>query len=81
MPLYVRDDAVDDLAKEYMRLSGAKTKSDAVKAALTAQIEAMKAQKPVMELIEELQVSLNAQLGEPDPNFDMKTWSDDEEEL
>ena len=81
MPLYIRDDNVSDLALEAMRLTGAKTKTEVVRDALLATIQAKKNEKPIMELIRELQDDLNRELGPPDPDFDMKAYADAEEDF
>ena len=76
MPLYIRDDAVDDLAEQLMKATGAKTKTAAVRAALLAQLDALKNHK---SLLERLQPVLDRadQLGPGDPDFDMKTFTDE----
>ena len=38
MPLYIRDDSVDDLAVKLMKLTGASSKTEAVREALLARI-------------------------------------------
>ncbi len=42
MPMYIKDDAVDDLAKRLMKLSGARSKTDAVRTALRNQMQALR---------------------------------------
>lgn len=76
MPLYIRDDKVDELATQLWRVSGAKTKTAAVQDALLAALEAHKSRK---SLLERLQPVLDRadQLGPGDPNFDMKAFTDE----
>ena len=76
MPLYIRDDAVDALAEKVMKATGAKTKTDAVRKALQAQLAAELNRKP---LLERLQLILDRadRIGEPAPDFDMKKYTDE----
>ena len=76
MPLYIRDDSVDALAIKVMNMTGAKSKTDAVRSALQAQLDAAKRKKPLLERIEEIQSKAD-KIGEPDPGFNMKTFSDE----
>lgn len=76
MPLYIRDDKVDDLATRFMKLSGAKTKTEAVRMALTAQLAAEQARKPLLDRLEPLLQRADA-LGPSDPEFDMKRFTDE----
>ena len=76
MPLYIRDDTVDALADQVRIATGARNKTEAVRAALQAQLEAEKKKKSLVELVHELQTWADA-IGEADPNFDMKKFSDD----
>jgi len=75
MPLYIRDDSVDDLAVRFMKLTGAKSKTDAVRMALITQIEAVSNQKPLLERLEPILIRADG-LGVPDPNFDLKSFAD-----
>jgi antitoxin VapB len=76
MPLYIRDEKVDDLANELMKITGAKTKTDAVRTALIKQIAATKDKVPLLERIKP-SIALVANIGTPDPDFDQKRFSDD----
>ncbi len=76
MPLYIRDDAVDALAAQVAKATGAKNKTEAVRAALQAQLEAAKKKKPLIERLQELQVKADT-IGEANPAFDMKKYTDD----
>lgn len=76
MPLYIRDDKVDDLATRFMKLSGAKTKTEAVRMALTAQLAAEQARKPLLDRLRPL-LQRADELGTPDPDFDMKRFTDE----
>ncbi len=76
MPLYIRDDKVDDLAVRFMKLTGAKSKTDAVRKALMAQLEAVSNQKPLLERLEPI-LKRADDLGPADPDFDMKKFTDE----
>lgn len=76
MPLYIRDDSVDGLAEKVMKATGAKTKTDAVRAALLAQLEAIRKKTPLIDTVRALQDRVDC-LGEADPAFDQKAFSDE----
>ena len=76
MPLYIRDDQVDDLAVRFMKLTGAKSKTDAVRKALMAQLEAVANEKPLLERLEPI-LKRADDLGPADPDFDMKKYTDE----
>ena len=56
MPLFIKDDTVDDLAARVKAMTGAATKTDAVRRALEAQIEAENTRVPLIERLRALQV-------------------------
>ena len=76
MPLYIRDDTVDALAAKVMKATGAPTKTEAVRNALIAQLEAEKSRKPLLERVREIQAKA-AKIGPVDPDFDMKKFTDE----
>lgn len=76
MPLYIRDDTVDELARKVMKATGAETKTEAVRAALLAQLEAEKARKSLLERLE-LSQTLADEIGAVDPGFDQKRFADE----
>ena len=76
MPLYIRDDKVDDLATRFMQISGAKNKTEAVRMALTAQLAAEQQRKPLLERLAPL-LERAVDLGPTDPDFDMKRFMDE----
>lgn len=76
MPLYIRDDKVDDLAVRFMKLTGAKSKTDAVRNALLAQIEAASNEKPLLERLEPILHRVDM-LGVVDSEFNMKEFTDE----
>ncbi len=76
MPLYIRDDAVNALAEKVMKATGAKTKTDAVHKALQAQLKAEMNRKPLLDRLQPI-LDRADQIGEPDPDFDMKKYTDE----
>lgn len=76
MPLYIRDDDIDALAEQVRRAIGARTKTDAVRHALQATLDAKLNQSSLFDRIKPLQARV-ADLGPVDPNFDMKSFTDD----
>lgn len=76
MPLYIHDDEVDDLVVTLMRVTGAKTKTEAVRQALEFALAHQPDQASLSDRIRPLQ-SRVAALGAVDPGFDMKAFSDD----
>ncbi len=75
MPLYIRDEEVNALAAQVKEVTGARTKTEAVRAALQAELQAVAREKPLIERINKLQAKADG-IGEVDPNFDMKRFSD-----
>jgi antitoxin VapB len=76
MPLYIRDKAVDELARRVQRATGAKSKTDAVRLALQHELERATAQMTFDERNAEVMAMADA-LGTTDPAFDMKAYSDE----
>ena len=76
MPLYIHDDEVDDLAVTLMRVTGAKTKTEAVRQALEFALAHQRKQPSLSDRIRPLQARVAA-LGAVDPDFDMKAFTDD----
>lgn len=76
MPLYIRDDAVGELAEKVMKATRAKTKTDAVRKALQARLDAEMNRKPLLERLQPI-LDCADQICEPDPDFDMKKYTDE----
>lgn len=75
MALYIRDSEVDALAVELQRVTGARSKTEAVRAALERQLAEARARVPLRDRLAALRARVQA-LGEPDPAFDMKRFTD-----
>jgi antitoxin VapB len=76
MPLYIKDDEVDALAAELQLVSGARSKTDAVRTALKDAIERKRKEVPLAERIAKLQERVAA-IGPRDPDFNMKKFMDE----
>lgn len=63
MPLFIKDDSVDDLAKRFMTLSKAQTKSEAVKQALLQAIERHEDAPTAVDIARNFRKELRAKAG------------------
>ncbi|WP_018238672.1 type II toxin-antitoxin system VapB family antitoxin [Ensifer sp. BR816] len=77
MSLYIRDDAVGDLAKQVQQAINAPNKTEAVRRALLNELERAKKTIPLKGRIKRIQESVRA-MGPDDPNFDMKKFTDEQ---
>ena len=78
MPLYIKDDEVDALATELQTLSGAATKTEAVRTALKDAIERKRDRKTtIRESIKQAQEMARKMGVRNDSDFDMKEFMDD----
>ncbi len=76
MALYIRDDEVDVLANQLRDALRARTKTEAVRIALTHELERARAAVPLAERVRRLQDAVKA-LGPGDPDLDMKKFMDE----
>ncbi|AEH89729.1 type II toxin-antitoxin system VapB family antitoxin [Mesorhizobium opportunistum] len=76
MPLYIRDDEVDALATRLQRETNAPSKTEAVRIALVHELERNRATVPLRDRIARLQAEAR-KLGLPNPDFDMKKFTDE----
>lgn len=76
MALYIRDPEVDALAEEVRKATRAKTKTDAVRAALQAQLVRSRQALTGPERFAR-SLALADALGPADPDFDMKAYTDE----
>lgn len=76
MPLFIRDPEVDALAEEVRRLTKAKTKTEAVRRALEAQIAQARHAAPLKNRLTRAKALADA-MGTSDPAFDMKAYTDE----
>lgn len=75
MPLFIRDDEVDRLAEELRRVTRAKTKTEAVRDALRHRLAEARGRVPLSARLERAK-ALADTMGEGDPTFDMKAYTD-----
>ena len=76
MPLYIHHDKADPLATEAQLRTGAATKTKAVKTDLRHVIARARRRVPLHARLDSLWARVNA-LGPADPQFEMKTLSDE----
>ncbi|MFZ1416668.1 MAG: type II toxin-antitoxin system VapB family antitoxin [Defluviicoccus sp.] len=75
MALVIRDAEVDALAERVRKHMGAKTKTEAVRRALQAQLAEVRRALPLKQRLARAQALADA-MGTSDPGFDMKTYTD-----
>ncbi len=76
MALFIRDARVEALAEEVRKATNARSKTEAVRNALTAQLAATRRALPLRERLKRSQAMADA-LGPFDPDFDMKAFTDE----
>ena len=76
MALFIRDAEVDALAEEVRRLTKVKTKTEAVRRALQAQLAEARRALPLRDRLARSKKLADA-MGASDPDFDMKAYSDE----
>ena len=72
---YITNDTVDALVEQYMLVTGTGTKAEAVRQALQDALNNHE-RRSLAERIKPLQARI-AKLGPVDPNFDMKSFTDE----
>ena len=77
VPLYIKDQQVNELAEDAVKYLGAANKTEAVRQALQAAIAEAKAKIPLEERIKALQDEALAKLGPFDPTYDHKADMDE----
>ena len=77
MPLYIRDDEVDALAEKLKAVTGASSKTEAVKRALREAVKRSQAEVPVLERIKKVQERARKELGLPNPDFDFRKFREE----
>ncbi len=76
MPLYVRDERVNQLAEQARKILKAPTKTDAIRQALERVVEGEKRRPLLGERLETLKQRYRS-MGTADPDFDEKAFLDD----
>jgi antitoxin VapB len=76
MALFIRDPEVEALAEEVRRLTKVKTKTEAVRRALQAQLVEARRVLPIKDRLARSKALADA-MGPSDPAFDMKAHTDE----
>lgn len=76
MPLYIKDEAVDDLAIRYQKATGAASKTAAVRNALLKGLNDLEGEPLLSERLNELH-DMADKVGPVASDFSMKEFSDD----
>ena len=77
MSLYIRDDAVDELAKRVQMATKAPNKTEAVRRALENELARAENAIPLRDRVKKLQDEIGAVLGPIPQPFDMKKFTDE----
>ncbi len=77
MPLYVRDERVNQLAEQAQKILKAPTKTDAIRQALERVVEADEQRPPLAERLEKLRAKYNMPAHDSLEPFDEKAFLDD----
>ena len=76
MPLYVRDERVNELARQAQQVLGTATKTDAIRVALERVVSQQTPKRPLRDRLLDVQKATLA-LGKPKADFDDKKFFDD----
>lgn len=76
MALFIRDAEVEALAEEVRKLTRSKTKTEAVRRALQAQLTEARRALPLRQRLERAKALADA-MGASAPAFDMKAYTDE----
>lgn len=77
MALYIKDPTVDELADKLRIELGLRTKTDAVRLALTHELQRKATSKPLRERLADLQIQADISLQAPAQGVDMKQLMDE----
>ena len=76
MPLYIRDNGVDELAGELQVALKAASKTEAVRIALRHELDRTRQELPIRQRLAKA-LELADAIGPADPEFSMKAFTDD----
>lgn len=76
MPLYVRDEKVNQLAEQAQKILKAPTKTDAIRQALERVVKEEEQRPPLAERLEKIKQRYQG-MGTADPEFDEKAFLDE----
>ncbi|UZX45492.1 type II toxin-antitoxin system VapB family antitoxin (plasmid) [Agrobacterium sp. 13-2099-1-2] len=77
MSLYIRDNAVDELARKVQMATKAPNKTEAVRRALENELARSENAIPLSERVKKLQDEIGSVLGQNPKPFDMKKFTDE----
>lgn len=77
MSLYIRDNAVDELAEKVQKITNAPSKTEAVRRALQHELKRATDSIPLSERVKVIQDEIAAILGPKPEPFDVKKFSDE----
>jgi antitoxin VapB len=77
MPLYVRDERVNQLAEQAQKILKAPTKTDAIRQALERVVQAEEQRPPLAERLEKIRAKYNMPAYESLKPFDEKAFLDE----
>jgi antitoxin VapB len=77
MPLFIKDAAVDRMAEQLRLRTGARTKTEAVRAALMHELERIEGEIPLRDRLGALRQRARERLGPPVRGVDMKKLMDE----
>jgi len=75
MALFIRDPEVDALAEQVRAITKARSKTEAVRAALEARLAEARRARPLRDRLSRAKTLADA-IGPSDPDFDMKAYTD-----
>jgi antitoxin VapB len=77
MPLYIKDNDVDDLTKMVQEKAGVRTKTEAVRLALQHELQRINEKLPASERIKKSLALADAMGPSGNDDFDMKAFTDE----
>lgn len=75
--LYVKDDAVNEMAIKLMKVTNAPSKTEAVRRAIQNELNRYANEKPLAERVAEIQARVKSRLGDKPVAFDEKAFMDE----
>lgn len=79
--LYIKDDAVNEMAIKLMKVTNAPSKTEAVRRAIQNELNRYANEKPLAERVAEIQARVKSRMGDKPVVFDEKAFMDEGWEL
>lgn len=76
MPLFIKNEDVNELAEKFQKIGGFSSKTEAVETALRDQIALVSNKVPLLDRLEPILQQVDS-MGQEDPDFDMKKFTDE----